>query len=67
MKTYHKENCDCLIRKVITDKYNRTIVLAGQHAFEWSITVLAFSVSYTTMYKNGKEARKAFSEYKKKK
>jgi hypothetical protein len=51
---------------VITDKYNRTVVLAGQHAFEWSITIIAFSVSYTTMYKNGEEARKAFSKFKKK-
>lgn len=37
--TYHRENCDCLIRETVVDIWGRTIYLAGRHAFEWSITV----------------------------
>jgi hypothetical protein len=71
--TYHRENCDCSIREVIVDVYGRKIILSGQHAFEYSITVNSITViSITgriviTDFKNGKEARKEFCKYKRKK
>ena len=36
---FHKENCETKVRAVIEDMFGNTIVLSGQHAFEWSITV----------------------------
>lgn len=66
--TYHQENCDCFIREVIVDAYGRTIVLGGQHAFEYSITVISITGRIVvTDFKNGKEARKEFYKYKRKK
>ena len=66
--TYHRENCDYLIREVIVDAYGRTIVLGGQHAFEYSITVISITGRIvTTNFKNGREARKEFYKYKRKK
>ena len=41
--TYHRENCDCFIREIIVDVYGRRIVLGGQHAFEYSITVISIT------------------------
>lgn len=65
--TYHRENCDCLIREVIVDVYGRTIVLSGQHAFEWSITIHTRERIVKAVYPNGREARKEFCKYKRKK
>lgn len=65
--TYHRENCDCFIREVIVDVYGRTIVLEGQHAFEWSITIHTRERIVKTVYPNGREARKEFCKYKRKK
>lgn len=65
--TYHQENCDCLIREVIVDVYGRTIVLGGQHAFEWSMTIHTRERIIKTVYPNGREARKEFYKYKRKK
>ena len=65
--TYHRENCDCLIREVIVDVYGGTIVLGGQHAFEWSITIHTRERIVKTVYPNGREARKEFCKYKRKK
>lgn len=65
--TYHRENCDCLIREVIVGVYGRTIVLGGQHAFEWSITIHTRERIVKTVYPNGREARKEFCKYKRKK
>lgn len=65
--TYHRENCDCFIREIIVDVYERTIVLNGQHAFEWSITIYTRERIVQTIYPNGKEARKEFYKYKRKK
>ena len=66
--TYHRENCECFIREVIVDAYGRTIVLGGQHAFEYSITVISITGRIVvTNFKNGKEARKEFYKYKRKK
>ena len=64
--TYHRENCDCFIREVIVDVYGRTIVLGGQHAFEWSITICTRERIVKTVYPNGREARKEFYKYKRK-
>lgn len=65
--TYHRENCDCFIREIIVDVYGRTIVLGGQHAFEWSITIYTRERIVKTVYPNGREARKEFCKYKRKK
>nr|DAG91918.1 MAG TPA: hypothetical protein [Crassvirales sp.] len=66
--TYHRENCDCSIREVIVDVYGRKIILSGQHAFEYSITVISITGRIViTDFKNGKEARKEFYKYKRKK
>ena len=66
--TYHRENCDCFIREIIIDIYGRTIVLGGQHAFEYSITIISITgKAVVTNFKNGREARKEFNNYKKKK
>ena len=49
-------------------KLGRTIVLGGQHAFEYSITVISITGRIVvTDFKNGKEARKEFYKYKRKK
>lgn len=66
--TYHKENCDSLIREIIVDAWGRTIVISGQHAFEYNITVTSITgIATTTKYQNGREARKVFQRYKRKK
>lgn len=60
--TYHKENCDCLIREIIVDNYGREIILGGQHAFQYSISIISITGKVTTTnYRNGKEARKKSS------
>ena len=64
--TYHRENCDCFIREIIVDIYGREIVLSGQHAFESSITICTKERIVKTVYPNGKEARKEFYKYKRK-
>lgn len=65
---YHRENCDCFIRETIVDIWGRTIHLVGRHAFEYSITVISITGRIVvTNFKNGKEARKEFYKYKRKK
>lgn len=64
--TYHKENCDCFVRDIMTDIYGRKIILSGQHAFEWSITIYSKERIVRTDYTNGKTARKEFKKYKRK-
>ena len=66
-KVYHRENCDRLIREIIVDIYGRKIILAGQHAFEWSITVVTRNNITQQVYPNGETARKQFKKYKIKK
>ena len=63
---FHKENCETKVRAVIEDMFGNTIVLSGQHAFEWSITVCSNGTYIKTTYKNSKEARKQFRKYKNK-
>lgn len=59
---------DYFIREVIVDVYGRTIVLGGQYVFEYSITVISITGRIVvTNFKNGKEARKEFYKYKRKK
>lgn len=64
---YHQENCDRFVRETIIDTWGRTIVLSGQHAFEWTITICTKTTMVTTKYPNGNRARKEFYKYKKKK
>lgn len=61
---YHRENCDCFIRNIIIDIYGRKVVLSGQHAFEWSITIYTEERIIKTTYPNGKIARKEFCKYR---
>lgn len=66
-RTYHRENCDTFIRKSIIDIYGRHIILGGQHAFEWSITIHTKESITIFKYPNGTIARKEFQKYTKKK
>lgn len=65
-KIYHRENCDCYVREIIIDAWGREIILSGQHAFEWFITIKTRERIVKYVYPNGKEARKEFYKYKKK-
>lgn len=65
--TYHRENCDCFMREITIDTWGRQIVLSGQHAFEWSITIYTKWRIIKTVYPNGKTARQEFKKYKRKK
>lgn len=60
---YNKNNCDCFLRKVVTDIYGREIVLSGRHAFEWSITIHTNTTITETIYPNGATARREFRKY----
>lgn len=64
---YHQENCDRFVRETLIDTWGRTIVLSGQHAFEWTITICTKTTMVTTKYPNGNKARKEFYKYKRKK
>lgn len=64
--TYHRENCDCFIREVIVDIYGRKIILDGQHAFEWSITIVSIERIVRITYPNSKMAKREFYKYKRK-
>ena len=63
----HARKAIASIMEVIVDVYVRTIVLGGQHAFEWSITIHTRERIIKTVYPNGREARKEFCKYKRKK
>ena len=65
--TYHRENCDCFIREIIVDIYGRKIILGGQHAFEWTITIVSIERVVQITFPNGRAARKEFYKYKRKK
>lgn len=51
-------------RKV--DIYGRKIIFGGQHAFEWTITIVSIDRIVQTTFPNGREARKEFYKYKRK-
>lgn len=63
--TIHRENCDNLIREIIKDMFDRTIVLSGKYAFEWSITTYDGSKATTVTYSSREKARKEFDLIKK--
>lgn len=60
--TFHRENCQAIVRKVVINKYGDTYVLAGKHAFEWSVIVDVHNTITKTTYKNREEATKAFNK-----
>lgn len=67
MKNYRRANCTSSVRNAAVDKWGRTIVVTGQFAFEWAITIYdCCGGSTTTTYKNGAKARAAFIELMKK-
>lgn len=55
------------MREITIDTWGRQIVLSGQHAFEWSITIYTKWRIIKTVYPNGKTARQEFKKYKRKK
>lgn len=63
---FHRENCDSRVRATIKDKWGRTVSLLGTHAFEWEIVIEAFGRMTIQPFTNGKDARKEFNNYKKK-
>lgn len=65
-KNYNRDNCDSRLRAVITDKWGRTVALFGKHAFEWEIVLQDNGKTIVRSFKTGKEARKEFSNYKRK-
>lgn len=64
--TFHRENCDCFIRKVVIDAIGRTVILGGQHAFEWTITIKEECKIIKYTFPNGKKAREEFKKYQRK-
>lgn len=65
-RNYHRDNCSNRVREIITDLLGRTIVLSGQFAFEWTITIYSKDYTIRTTFKTGAEARKKFRKYKRK-
>lgn len=65
-RNYNRDNCDSILRAVITDKWGRTISLFGKHAFEWDIIIESCGRITVRSFKSGKEARKEFNNYKRK-
>lgn len=39
MKTYNKHNCQSIVRSTIKLNDKITIIMAGRHAFEYSVTI----------------------------
>lgn len=67
MKTYNQGNCTASVRNRATDKYGREVILCGQHAFVWSITIVLLTGSTMNFtYPDGKSARKEFKNILKK-
>ena len=62
---FHRENCDTTVREIMKDMFDRTIVLSGTHAFEWSITVYDGDKVTRVTYSGREKARKEFKKYKK--
>ena len=67
MKTFNQSNCVSSVRNRATDKYGRDVILCGQHAFTWSITIVLLTGSTMNFtYPDGKSARKEFKNILKK-
>ena len=68
MKTFNQDNCVSSVRNRATDKYGREVILCGQHAFTWSITIVLLTCSTMNFtYPDGKSARKEFKNILKRK
>lgn len=65
-RNYNRDNCDSRLRAIITDKWGRTVALFGKHAFEWEIVLQDNSKTIVRSFKSGREARKEFNNYKRK-
>lgn len=63
---FHRENCCSKVRATITDKWGRTISLLGTHAFEWEIVIEAQGRMTIQSFKSGREARKKFKDFQRK-
>lgn len=66
MRKYNPDNCDNRLRAVITDKWGRTVALFGKHAFEYEIVLQDDGKTVVRSFKSGREARKEFNNYKRK-
>lgn len=66
MKKYNPDNCDNRLRAIITDKWGRTVALFGKHAFEYEIVIQDKGKTIIRSFKSGREARKEFNNYKRK-
>lgn len=66
MKKYNRDNCDNRLRAVITDKWGRKVALFGKHAFEYEIVLQDKGRTIIRTFKSGREARKEFNTYKRK-
>lgn len=62
-KTYHSENCDTCIRGVYTINSYTKIIVGGQYAHRWSITIIKTvfgeEIHQRHEFINGALARKA--------
>ena len=62
---FHRENCANTIRETFKDMFDRTIVLAGKHAFEWSIMVCDHGVVTRVTFSCREDARREYTRLKK--
>lgn len=62
-KIYHSENCDTCIRGVYIINSNTKIIVSGQYAHRWSITIIKTvfgkEIQQRHEFANGTLARKA--------
>lgn len=65
-RKYNRKNCCGCLRGQFTDQYGRTITIGGVHAFEYFIEVRTTTRITVYYYPNGKDARKAFNGFKRK-
>lgn len=63
----HRENCDNVIREIITDVVGRKVILSGMYAFEWYITICSKEKTIRKTYSNRAEALKEFNKLRPKK
>ena len=57
---FHRENCSNTVREAFKDMFDRTIVLAGKHAFEWSITTCDHGIITRVTFSCRENARKEY-------
>lgn len=67
MRTYNKHNCVGLVRAEFIDRWGRKIILTGIHAFDWQIHIVSIIGNISTEhFEKGAQARRRFSELKRK-